>query len=74
MRRGFLYKHRNCLDACIYVVKIPFRGERYWVLKVYWVDEKGNLLDSRLDEIRIRLDHMANWNKIPLDPILDKFA
>jgi len=34
------YRHKNCLDIDIYVIKVQFRSENYTKMKIHIVDRK----------------------------------
>jgi hypothetical protein len=59
------YKHRNCLDMAIYVLKVQYRGPHYTKLRVLYVEAKSSRLYHETKEtVKIFSKDSCNWTQL----------
>ena len=63
MRKGKTYRHRNCIDMDMWIIKIQYLGPRYMKLKICWVNRfNPNILHP--DHVTVQLKDMCNWAEV----------
>lgn len=61
---GHVYKHINCLDMCLYVVKRQYTGLKYGRYKVMYVDYKCRLLTEGTHTVKIQHKDLGKWKYV----------
>jgi hypothetical protein len=60
MKNGNLYRHRNCIDVDIYIVKIVHIGKDSFKAKVRYWNRHGNYV-IETDQVVIQKKDLPNW-------------
>lgn len=61
MTGGHRYKHENCLDMNIYVVKRKYVGPTYSKYLVFYVDDKGEIYAGGSEIVTIYHKDLKKW-------------
>jgi len=61
--RGARYRHRNCLDIDIEVIKVMFRDSKRVKLKVQYINQRSGLsLGFSPERVEIKKEDFKNWS------------
>lgn len=67
MRGGHIYKHINCLDMHLQVVRRQYMGPTYGKYKVRYIDKKGHLFIEGDHTVTINHKDLGNWNHVTIN-------
>lgn len=64
--RAHIYRHRNCIDLDMHVVRILWMSATYFKLDVVWVNRfSPNILNP--DRVVLQIKDLPNWTDVTED-------
>lgn len=61
---GHVYKHKNCLDMHLYVIRRQYTGPLYTKYKVLYVDNKFRTYAGGTETVTIAHKDLENWKYV----------
>ena len=58
-----VYRHRNCLDVDILVLKVQYTGPKYTRLRIMYFYRNGTSLNIG-DNVKIETAQYLNWRRV----------
>lgn len=62
--KGAYYRHRNCLDADMYILKVRYAGPKYSILKVNFVSRNREVCFQYNLPVKVLHREHKNWSRI----------
>ena len=60
---GAIYRHKNCLDMDVYVVKVQFDGSSQTQFRCWLIDRNENVLETNYDTQILKKDFHL-WKRV----------
>lgn len=64
MRGGHTYKHKNCLDMHLHVIRRQYTGPTYGKYKVMYVDSKSRPYAGGMETVTIPHVNLKDWRYV----------
>lgn len=65
IRKGGTYRHISCLDVDMHVLAIKYIGERYFKLKVVWVNRHSpHILIEQPGQVKLMFSDLPKWKEV----------
>ncbi len=58
---GEYYRHSNCLDLDIKVLKREFESDNYSKLKVAWINKQRTIVAQDVDYVVVKASDYSKW-------------